>query len=51
MKLTIERYFGSLNDLLDETNYVLTDWASPQVELAAKCDKRVYARGLEIEKR
>jgi len=29
MKVTIERYFSSLNDLLDETNYILTDWTTP----------------------
>ena len=51
MKLTIDRYFISLNDLLDETNYMLTDWTTPQVELVNKCKQRVYSRALDVEKR
>ena len=51
MKLTIDRYFGSLNDLLDETNYILTDWTTPQIELATQCKSKVYARALDVEKR
>ena len=50
MKLVVERYFNSLNDLLDQTNYILTDWSTPQVELAAQCKQRVYERCLDVEK-
>ena len=31
MKIAIERYFNSFNDLLDETNYLLTDWTTPEI--------------------
>jgi len=51
MKLTIDRYFASLNDLLDETNYILTDWTTPQGDLASQCKAQVYARALDVEKR
>ena len=50
MKIAIERYFNSFNDLLDETNYLLTDWTTPEIELAVLCKTRVYQRCLEVEK-
>ena len=42
MKIAIERYFNSVNDLLDETNYILTDWTTPEIELGSLCKQKVY---------
>ena len=50
MKVAIERYFSSFNDNLEETNYILTDWTTPQNELYQKCKKQVYLRCFDIEK-
>ena len=50
MKVSIERFFNSLNDLLDETNYILTDWSTPLIELGSQCKTRVYQRCLEVER-
>jgi len=49
MKVAIERYFNRMGDLLDETNYILTDWTTPQIELASICKQRVYQRCLDVE--
>ena len=51
MKLSIERYFSTLNDFWDETNNILTDWKTPKTELVASCYKRIYSRACEVEKR
>ena len=50
MTLATERYFNSLNDLFDETNYILTDWSTPMVELASAAKDKIYKRCLEVEK-
>jgi hypothetical protein len=50
MKVTVERYFNSLNDLLDETNGVLTDWSSSKTDLVSSCMERIYQQGLSVEK-
>ena len=50
MRVAVERYFSSFNDLLDETNYLLTDWTTPQIDLANACKQKVYQRCLDIEK-
>ena len=50
MQVATERYFNSLNDLFDETNYILTDWSTPQIELASAAKTKIYQRCLEVEK-
>ena len=50
MKMAVERYFSSISHLHDETNYILTDWQTPQNDLAHKCDIRIYQRGIELER-
>jgi len=50
MKVTVERYFNSLNDLLDETNSVLTDWTSAKPELVSICKEKVFNNCLAVEK-
>ena len=49
MKVAVERYFSSLNHLNDETRYLLTDFVTPQKELAYKCEEQLKYRGLELE--
>ena len=50
MKLTVERYFNCVGDLMDETNYILTDWITPQIDLVGKCKQKIYDRCLDVEK-
>ena len=48
MKIAVERYFGAIGHLLDETNYILTDWSTPMDKLVEQCDIRIYQRGFEL---
>ena len=48
MRLAVERYFGAIGHLLDETNYILTDWSTPMDKLVEQCDIRIYQRGFEL---
>ena len=50
MKVAVERYFSSLNHLHDDTNQILTDWSSPQRDLAKKCSDVIWQRGIEVQR-
>lgn len=50
MKVVSDRYFTAFGELQNTADNVLTDWISPQHELARKAEAQIFQRCIDIER-